>query len=314
VVAAAVSGGRSLRLLAPAKINLGLRVTGRRADGYHELDSVFVPLDLADEIALEVREAARPEVALRVEGDAAGVPAGASNLAVRAAEAFLARGALRSRVSIRLTKHIPAAAGLGGGSSDAGAVLRGLAELQPDALGGGVLAELALGLGADVPFFLDPRPARVRGVGERIEPLRGLPSLALLLLHPGQALSTAAVYAAFDALRPDLAPSSPLPAAALPKALWGRDPADPAFAGALAPQLANDLEPAALRLCPPVGRLRQRLMGAGAVAVGMSGSGPTLYGVFDDARAAAAALGGGTFPEPLWARVVATLESPRDSR
>ena len=271
-----------MRVLAPAKLNLGLRVLGRRADGYHELSSVFVPLDLADEIELESAPAAQPAVTLELAGASAGVPADASNLAARAASEFVAEAGLAAAVRLRLTKRIPAAAGLGGGSSDAGAVLRGLAQLHPGALPQSALARLALRLGADVPFFLDPRPARVSGIGERSRALASLPELAFLLVNPGEPLATARVFESYDA--------RPLPARR-------------AFEPGLGLDLANDLEPAAERLCPAIGPLRERLRELGASAVALSGSGPTLFGLFPDAAAAAAALARGALPAPVWTRV-----------
>lgn len=272
----------TLELSAPAKVNLGLRVLGRREDGYHLLESLFVPLALADRVTLELRSRPvdAPAVGLRLAGPwSHGVPCDSGNLAVRAAEGFLAQ-ARRPDLALRiaLDKHIPAQAGLGGGSSDAGAVLRGLATLLPGALGPAALAALAVSLGADVPFFLAPRPARVTGIGERIEPLAGVPVLHLLLVRPRAGLATAEVYAAHDALRGALTareagpslrpPSGALDGAALARCLEGL--------------LANDLEAAARRLCPLLARLRRRILELGALAVGMSGSGPTLFGVFPD--------------------------------
>jgi 4-diphosphocytidyl-2-C-methyl-D-erythritol kinase len=271
---------------------------------------VFVPLDLCDRVELAVEPAARARVEFGLSDDsdpiASPVPRDARNLAARAASEFLSGAGLSQRVSIRLRKRVPPAAGLGGGSSDAGAVLRGLAARFPDAYTRDDLAQLALGLGADVPYFLDPRPALVRGVGERVEPLAGLGPLALVLANPGLPLTTAAVYAAYDAL-------VPAPAAATDAGLSMRvaqawpDSGPP---GADFPALlANDLEAAAIRLCPPVARLRRRLDAAGALAVGMSGSGPTLFGVFADAAAAAAGLVRAGFEPPVWARVATTVES-----
>jgi 4-diphosphocytidyl-2-C-methyl-D-erythritol kinase len=301
----AAPGARSVRLLAPAKVNLGLRITGRRADGYHLLDSLFVPIDLVDEVDVTLLDAASgPRVTLRLESEVEGVPEGGANLASRAAKAFLAAAGGPERVALRLRKRVPAAAGLGGGSSDAGAVLRGLASLLPGAVAPGRLAALALGLGADVPFFLDPRPARVRGIGEIIEPLgpdRALPPFALLLAHPGVPLATAEVYRAFDAIAPTA-----------PSALTGSGAAStmpPPFgfagqgAAAIARLLENDLEPAAIRLCPPVARLREQLRTLGAFGVGMSGSGPTVFGVFEDADAAHEAAGSLVLAKPAWCRV-----------
>jgi 4-diphosphocytidyl-2-C-methyl-D-erythritol kinase len=292
-----------MRVHAPAKINLGLRVLCRRPDGYHELESLFIPLDLGDTLEVAARATERPEVTLRVTPDTWAVPGGTQNLAARAARAFLEAAGLRCRVDIALAKAIPAAAGLGGGSSDAGAVLRALSQRFPGALDSGALREVACALGADVPFFLDPKPCWVRGVGEQLTPVAGLPALPLLLVNPGSALPTAEVYRAFDALHPD----------------WRRRPAPPPDARALSTpddrtsQLShwveNDLEAAALRLCPSIGRIRTRLVGLGALAVGMSGSGATLYGIFADAAGAAAAQAAAGFAPPVWARVATTRES-----
>ena len=313
-------GVRRLRIVAPAKVNLGLRITGLRPDGSHELESLFAPLDFGDEVVIETAPAPGRSVDLALEVQtplAAAVPAGRANLAARAAERFLDRAGLACAVRIHLTKRIPAAAGLGGGSSDAGAVLRALVECFPDALAPPALAELALGLGADVPFFLDPRPAIVRGIGERVEPLTGLPAVALLLVNPGIPLATAEVYRAFDALGTDPSgrSSTAVPVRLEPLLRAGgagpprRGPWDRAFARALEDLLENDLEAAAVRLCPPVARLRARLRKAGARAVGLSGSGPTVLGVFDSPAAAAAGSAREGFEPPVWARVATTLES-----
>jgi 4-diphosphocytidyl-2-C-methyl-D-erythritol kinase len=289
---------RRVTLRAPAKLNLGLRITGRRADGYHELDSVFVPLDLADDLVVEVAPAEAPAAGLILDGAAPGLAAGAENLATRAALAFLEAAGLCARVSLRLTKHIPVAAGLGGGSSDAAAVLRALAELHPGAVVPADLAALALRIGADVPYFLDPRPARVRGIGERVESVSGLPPLSLLLVHPGAPLSTAAVYRAYDALGPV--------AAARTRVREAHSDAAPLPAGI---DLGNDLEPAAVRLCPPVARLRARMQALDPLGVGMSGSGPTLFGIFAEPSKAEAARQRAALEAPAWARVARSVGS-----
>lgn len=293
---------RRSRLRAPAKINLGLRIVGRRADGYHELESLFAVLDLADELELGIEHADAPSVALRLESPGSGAPGGASNLAARAAELFLAETGLALHLEIALRKHTPVAAGLGGGSSDAAAVLRALAGFAPGALARGRLAELALRLGADVPFFLDPRPAFVRGIGERIEPVCGFPDLPLVLANPGEPLATREVFRVHDLLHPDTTGPA-AKAAALPD--FARLRGDP---GAWAPLLHNDLEPAALRLCPAIGRLRAELTARGARAVGLSGSGPTLFGIFDSHAAARAAAATPLRP-PAWLRVATASES-----
>lgn len=285
-------------LRAPAKINFGLRIVGRRADGYHLLESVFAPIDLHDDVQLVIEPSDRTRVDIEValtaslpQGGGHAIPTGPGNLAYRAAETFLRAAGLTCRVRLGLVKRIPAGGGLGGGSSDAGAVLRGLSHLFPGALPPQALADLALSLGADVPFFLDPGPALVQGVGEQIEALAEFPPLSLLLAHPGEALPTPEVFRAWDALAPALTPSPAGSTLRALSALLAGDLADArVLAGALGELLENDLERAAVRLCPPVGRLQERLSKAGALATGMSGSGATVFGVFPDAAAAARGL------------------------
>ena len=300
------AAGRSLRCHAPGKINLGLRVVGRRADGYHELVSLFAPLDFGDDIEIAVSESPTLEVEIELEGASQEIPVDASNLACRAAKSFAEAAGLRYRIGLRIEKRLPAGAGLGGGSSDAGAVLRALRDLFPGALDGSRLAGLALELGADVPFFLDPRPALVSGIGERIQALDGLPSLPVLLANPGVALATADVFRTFAAIRPALTKS---PTDRRIRPLSGA--ADPGwtFAGAAGLSLENDLEPIAVRLCPPIARLQRQIRAAGAQAVGMSGSGATVFGLFESAEAAKRALEEAAFEAPVWARVAATQES-----
>ncbi len=322
----AESSRRSLRLCAPAKINLGLKILGRRSDGYHELESVFVPLSLADELEIEVAPASKTQIELEVlrardtQICVDAVPRDARNLAFRAAQRFLDAAQVSAHLQLTLVKKIPAAAGLGGGSSDAAAVLRGLATIFPDAFSGEELAKLALGLGADLPFFLDPRPALVTGIGEKIAPLDLLPEWTLLLANPGVPLATAEVYRAYDADANSLTMSE---AGSTMRAVFGlrenawclaqqtptknacREAADFSTQSGLKRQekqevqitqssttslwttlLRNDLEPAAATLCAAVTRLREGLEHAGASAVGLSGSGPTVYGIFETESAA----------------------------
>jgi 4-diphosphocytidyl-2-C-methyl-D-erythritol kinase len=270
-----------VRLSAPAKVNLGLRILGRREDGYHLLESLFVPIDLADRVQIERRDT--PSVDFQIESNVPGVPEDGSNLAVRAAVAFLAAAGIEAGLRLALEKRIPASAGLGGGSSDAAAVLRGLARIYPDAISPQGLRELALGLGADVPFFLDPKPALVTGVGEEIEPISGVPAFSLLLAHPGAPLATPDVYRAYDASRASLTPVRAGSTMRRVSALRERGN------HALAELLENDLEPAAVRLCPRISELREVLQDSLALAVGMSGSGPTVFGIFRDTIAASRA-------------------------
>lgn len=311
----------ALRVVAPAKVNLGLRIVGRRDDGYHLLESLFVPLALAD--VLEFEFGGEPGIRLRVERGAAlpagtPLPNGDENLVTRAVEAFYARTGGSPALSIRLEKTVPIGAGLGGGSSDAGAVLRTLAaRAGSEAPDEKALVELAAGLGADVPFFLAPRACQVAGIGEILTPTPGLPRLWLLLANPGESLATAAVFGDFAAhegarardegaaltlespgstMRAFEGPSAPKSAAESTRSthsIPSRPKPEPAIEGpeALARAvehglLRNDLEPAALRLCPAIAELEQGLGECGARGVGMSGSGATVYGLFDDQASA----------------------------
>jgi 4-diphosphocytidyl-2-C-methyl-D-erythritol kinase len=256
-------------LRAPAKLNLCLYLGRAREDGLHELCSLFEPLALADLIAVAPGE--RDEVVCPgVEGE---------NLAARALAGLRERGWQREPLRIEIEKRVPVAAGLGGGSGDAAAVLRLAAGEVAD------LPELAAELGADVPSQLRPALALVRGAGERIEPLPEPTEHAAVLLPGGGGLSTAAVFAEADRLG------------------LGRDPAEldelavrlreAAGAGAspldYSDLLVNDLEPAALSLRPDIGDALAALRAAGAPLAILSGSGPTAVGLFPDLAAAEAA-------------------------
>ncbi len=249
---------------APAKVNLYLRVVGQRADGYHELDSVLVPVSLYDELALELRPSASRSVTIRC--DRPDIPSDDRNLAARAARGFLEEFGIACEVFIELRKRIPAGAGLGGGSSDAAAVLRAMAALFR--IGDRErLLELAVRIGADVPFFVDPRPARIAGIGERILPLEHLPRLDLVIAVPPIEVATATIFRA------------------LKRAQWSgplNDADLSAFAaGELAPaMLVNDLEAVAAARHPEILRLKAILQYSGARAVAMSGSGGAVFGIF----------------------------------
>lgn len=241
---------------APAKINLALHVTGQQSDGYHLLDSLVVFAAVGDVIRLTPGP-----LSLRITGPFAdALAADDDNLCLRAAR-------LAGReAAITLEKHLPPASGIGGGSADAAAVLRALGS-RPERPGL---------LGADVPVCLAGRPARMRGVGDILEPLPPLPDIPLVLVNPGVALSTPAVFAALAQRR-----NPPLPP------LSGWDDLD-----ALLDYLRlcrNDLEPAALSLAPQIADCLTALQDAGAALARMSGSGATCFGIFPDAPAARAA-------------------------
>jgi 4-diphosphocytidyl-2-C-methyl-D-erythritol kinase len=259
-----------LGALAPAKINLFLRVTGRRANGYHELDSVFVPLALSDRVGLAFRSG--PDCVVQLRCDWPELGAAAQNLAVRAAYAFMEEFAIRGEVSIDLRKMIPAGAGLGGGSSDAAMVLRLLGELF-EVADAARLAALAISLGADVPFFLTAAPARVRGIGERIEPLRGFRPLALVVAAPPLTVSTAAVFAGLRA-EDWSGPASDEVLAAI-------------AAGSIKPGLlVNDLAAVAIEQWPLIAELKTMVEGCGAAGASMTGSGGAVFGIFATPAAA----------------------------
>ena len=298
--------------IAPAKLNLGLKVVGRRGDGYHLIESLFTPIDFADEIRVAVSPARNPGVKLecRHAPDAQGsldVPRGDANLASRAALSFLEKSGLSLAVSLHLVKRIPVGAGLGGGSSDAGAVLRALDALVPGAVEPADLRALALSLGADVPFFLSPQTALVEGVGERITPIGGLPRLILVLANPGEGLATAEVFRAWDALHTTLTPAEPGSTLRSLSDWLAMDQEDSlAWSQRLGEILENDLEEPARRLCPAVGRIKARLLELGAQAAGMSGSGSTSFGIFSTQSEAISAIKGLTLRGEAWARLAGT--------
>jgi 4-diphosphocytidyl-2-C-methyl-D-erythritol kinase len=256
-------------LHAPAKLNLCLYLGVRREDGLHELCSLFEPLALADQI--EVSEAERDEVVCPgVEGE---------NLAERALAALRERGWERPPLRIAIEKRVPVAAGLGGGSGDAAAVLR-LAAGEVDDIQG-----LAAGLGADVPSQLDPSLALVRGAGERVEPLPRPAPHAAVLLPDGGGLGTADVFAAADRLGLGRE-SEELDALAVRLRVAAGSGASPL---AYADLLVNDLEAPARSLRPGIGDALDELREAGAPVALLSGSGPTVVGLFADLGAARAA-------------------------
>lgn len=261
---------------APAKLNLGLRLLARRPDGYHEIETVFLPLALFDRVRVEARAAGS---GIRLCCDDPSLPLDASNLAWRAAEQVCRALGAEPALEIALEKRIPVAAGLGGGSSDAAAVIACVQELHGRRLGAREQRSLALALGADVPFFLEPRPALGRGVGDDLLPLDGVPELWFALVAFGFPVATREAYREASA-------ELTLPRAATTLAALQPPGGVPALPG-------NDLEPACARRHPEIPAARRSLERLGAWMTGMSGSGPTVYGCFrgrGDAERAAAAI------------------------
>lgn len=248
-----------LRILAYAKLNLVLRVVGKRSDGYHLIQSLFCAVDLADEITLEPI----PRGIELLAPSALGPPE--RNLAFRAARALLGSASPGVRISLR--KKIPVGAGLGGGSSDAAAVLVGLNALFGLGKTPEELKALGAKIGADVPFFLGPSPAWVEGIGERVSPADVPVQMVFLLVIPPFPCPTALVYKAFDELGLPFSPPG-----AIPKV----------------PPFPNDLWPAAVKVHPELSQIRAVLERIPSLGVGMSGSGSTLFLAFPSVREAEA--------------------------
>ncbi|MEO8217765.1 MAG: 4-(cytidine 5'-diphospho)-2-C-methyl-D-erythritol kinase [Acidobacteriota bacterium] len=253
-----------------AKINWLLHVFGLRADGYHELETIFQSIALYDVVTLSRSD----DLALNC--DAAGVPGGAANLAWKAAAAMMAAFNLPA-VRIDLEKHIPAAGGLGGGSADAAAVIRGMAalyELRDEPL---KLAEVALSIGSDVPFFLVGGTAHASGRGEVLTPLPDLPSVPLLLIVPEERVSTAIAFEGLrDARRETAAPAPEILGSGAARALTSENILEHA------PELTNDLESIVFAMHPHFADLRQALLESGATWAAMSGSGSTIVGAYSE--------------------------------
>jgi 4-diphosphocytidyl-2-C-methyl-D-erythritol kinase len=275
----------SVSVRAPAKINLGLVIGERRADDYHDLETVFARINLYDDLRIETRELGtegRDRVTLVVESVkkveveekvVPGLPTGEDNLCVKAALLFLDEAGISERgANIRLQKRIPIGAGLGGGSSDAAAVLMAMNRLFGRPLVHDKLAGLAARLGSDVPFFLGPGACRASGRGEVLEPVR-IPKLYLLVYVPSFPVNTSWAYRELDRRRAERVqltsrpfslniPQKKVEVAPLP--LW---------------RLDNSFEEIVFHFHPELSRIKARLLAAGASAVSLSGSGSALYAV-----------------------------------
>lgn len=256
------SGVRRIVLNAAAKVNLALEVLGKRPDGYHEIVTVLQAVDLSDRLVLEDAEV------LELSASAPDVPTDGTNLALRAARALREAAGVARGVRITLDKRIPVAAGLGGGSTDAAAALVGLDRLWGLRWPAARLAEVAVTLGMDVPFFLRGGAALGTGRGERLEPVAA-GALALVLVNPRAGASTAEIY---GGVTPEMY-SDGSRARGMVAALSSRRPA------AVARSLYNGLERVAAARDPAVGHMEAALLAAGALGAAMSGSGLTVFGV-----------------------------------
>lgn len=262
----------SLLISSPAKINLFLRVTGRRADGYHDLISLMCRVDLCDDILLS-----RSPRGIRLRCSDPGLPADESNLAWRAATGFFAALGRKEGCRIDLEKRIPVAAGLGGGSSNAAGVLLGLNHLFGRPLPPQDLMRIGRGLGADVPFFLFPSPALASGIGDELEAYPCLGAWQVLIVCPPLHVSTRMVY---QNLNLQLTNRKKQPTRTHLKKT--------AFNPSL--HLYNDLEAVTLPQHPEIARIKADLKVHGALGALMSGSGPSAFGLFPDEDAARRAM------------------------
>ena len=258
--------GASLRLAAPAKVNLSLRIMGRRSDGYHDLDTVMQKLDLCDFVTVSLVD----ESGVFLRCPDSDLPEDRTNIAFQAATAFFEICSLeRVGVQITLEKRIPIAAGLGGGSSDAGAVLLGLNRLLGTPLSTAMLIDLARTLGADVPFFVTNYGAvRAKGIGDKMTPIPSLQGCRIVLANPSFSVSTREVFEKY-ALTIESENSK--------IKNFRKIKAHPTSCG-----LINDLESITLSSHPEIEALKLDFLAHGASLVLMSGSGPTYFGIFPD--------------------------------
>ena len=263
---------RALRAAAHAKINVGLDIVGKRPDGYHELNTIFYELQLHDTLELERTK----ETGIQLTCSDPALPAGEDNLAYRAARLFLEWCGIREGVRIHLAKRIPFGAGLGGGSSDAAAVLVGMNTMFGQQLPAETLCALAAELGADVPFFIRGGCAQAEGIGERLVHYSGVRMPPMLVVKPEAAVPTAWAYRAADecpdAVHPDMEKL-------LQALLAGSYDEICRFAG-------NTFEPAVFAGYPEIRQLKERLLRLGAGACVMTGSGAAVYALFREIREA----------------------------
>ena len=254
-----------MRIFAPAKVNLALRVVGKREDGYHLIDSLIVPINLYDEIRIGRRRKSMEELSVTCNDPQ--VPEGRRNLAYKSAALLLKQSKVRDSVHIHIKKRIPVGAGLGGGSSDAAATMLGLNRFLRLGWDKSSMIPMAATLGADVPFFFHGRVARARGIGDQLKPLSFFPKLWMVILYPGFPVSTRWVYKNLDLKLTKLNKNTSLK-------VHFQGPEE------LVPILVNDLEGVTIRRYPQIAFLKERLIQEGALGALMSGSGSSVFGIF----------------------------------
>ncbi|MEK6792129.1 MAG: 4-(cytidine 5'-diphospho)-2-C-methyl-D-erythritol kinase [Deltaproteobacteria bacterium] len=258
----------------PAKVNLFLRVLNKRPDGYHEITSLMQPVSLYDEISIVAEDGE----GVSISCDNLRVPEDPTNLAAQAAQAILEATGVRKKIAITIRKHIPVGAGLGGGSSNAATVLMALNGMLEAGLPDAALMVMGAKLGSDVPFFILKSAAIASGRGEALEKVE-LPNYYYILVNPGFEVSTAWAYQNFDLT--NVKEDNTL--------LYSKNPFDGFDNIVVRGLLVNDLESITIKRYPEIARLKERLLEAGAIGALMSGSGPTVFGVFGKRQDAIAA-------------------------
>ncbi|HEX3808612.1 MAG TPA: 4-(cytidine 5'-diphospho)-2-C-methyl-D-erythritol kinase [Rhizomicrobium sp.] len=284
-----MSEPQRVTVTAPAKINLFLHAGEKRADGYHDLQSMVVFADAGDELMIEKAEKLSLEIDGPFASDLARLP---DNLILKAARALASELGQIPAARVRLTKNLPVASGLGGGSADAAATLRGLMTLWNAKLPDAALTELALSLGSDVPACLLSAPLWMEGRGEKLTPLTAVPALPMILINPGVSVSTPDVFAKLEARRG-------VQFASLPRAF---DDA-PALLKFLA-GTTNDLEAPARQIAGDIRTVLIALEKEGALLARMSGSGATCFGIFENAARAETAAAKLEGHSGWWVRAV----------
>ncbi len=257
----------SITIKAPAKVNYLLDVIRRRPDGYHDLRMVMQRVSLCDEITITLTD--RPGISVRCGKN--GVPDGPGNIAWKAADALLELAGGSQGAEISITKNIPVAAGLGGGSSDAASVLMGLNELLHLGLSDQRLMEIGVKLGADVPFFIFKKTALAEGIGEALTVMPEMPAAWVLLVNPGVHVSTAWVYKNLQLTN---------------RAELARLPTLYDSVADICSIFANDLESVTIPAFPVIAEIKAAMLQHGALGAMMSGSGPTVFGLFQDKQTA----------------------------
>ena len=252
---------KTLIFKAPAKVNYLLDVIGRRPDGYHELRMIMQRVNLCDDICISLNDSTD----IKVICGKRGVPDGPGNIAWKAARTILDISGSDYGVVIKITKNIPVAAGLGGGSSDAATVLMGMNELLQLRLSDQRLMEIGVKLGADVPFFIFKKTALAEGIGEQLTAMPDMPKAWILLVNPGVHVSTSWVYSNLELTK---------------RRELNRLPTLFRTVEDICSVFSNDLEAVTIPVFPVIDEIKQNLLRLGAVASLMSGSGPTVFGLF----------------------------------